>query len=156
MKRILYTSAFEKYRGRYGRGKCGYCGKELPKRRQYWCSDACVMKIYFECHDWKKIREEVLRRDNYICKICGKKGDMSELAVDHIIPVEIVPERQTDMANLQTLCIRCHKKKTKVDMKLIALHRKRKTRNKNLPCYAAALLLFDAYQTRLESRGDEK
>lgn len=62
----------------------------------------------------KSIRYDVLKRDNYKCKICGKSGDESKLTVDHILPV--AKGGKTEMSNLQTLCHDCNAgKRDKVD-----------------------------------------
>lgn len=65
---------------------------------------------------WRKIREQVIVRDNFTCKACNKllelhTRDLSKQAhVDHIIRVK---EGGTDeLDNLQTLCKRCHDKKS--------------------------------------------
>lgn len=53
------------------------------------------------------IRYEVLKRDNFRCKICGMSAeDGIKLHVDHIIPVS--KGGKSTMNNLQTLCERCN------------------------------------------------
>ena len=53
------------------------------------------------------IRYDVLRRDNYKCRICGASAeDGAKLHVDHIIPVS--KGGKTELNNLQTLCERCN------------------------------------------------
>lgn len=44
-----------------------------------------------------------------LCVVCG------EIAkdVDHIIPVRIAPEKMYDVSNLQSMCHKCHSKKSK-------------------------------------------
>lgn len=61
------------------------------------------------------IRYNVLKRDNYACKICGATAkDGAKLHVDHIIPVS--KGGKTVMSNLQTLCDRCNLgKSNKID-----------------------------------------
>lgn len=63
------------------------------------------------------IRYNVLKRDNFTCKICGASAkDGAKLHVDHIIPVS--KGGKTVMNNLQTLCDRCNiGKSDKLDMK---------------------------------------
>lgn len=57
-----------------------------------------------------RLRFLVLKRDNFTCKMCGKKAiDGAELEVDHIVPVS--KGGKTDLSNLQTLCKRCNRGK---------------------------------------------
>lgn len=60
---------------------------------------------------WRKLRESVLKRDAYLCKICKDKGKYIKAnTVDHIKAKE---HGGTDaMNNLQSLCDSCHKAKT--------------------------------------------
>ena len=61
----------------------------------------------------KKLRESILKRDNYTCCICHNstyKEPNLLLEVDHIIPVSrggLTVER-----NLQTLCWKCNRSKS--------------------------------------------
>ena len=123
MQRQPYISRFSFYAGRYGEGKCGYCGAPLPKRRRNWCSDECVRKIAAEGNDFRALREMAFKRDGYACVNCNSTKN---LECDHIIPVELAPERQNLVCNLQTLCSRCHKLKTKQDIRNIAAVRRGK------------------------------
>ncbi len=61
------------------------------------------------------LRYEVLRRDNFRCKICGRsQEDGVKLHVDHILPVS--KGGKTEMNNLRTLCEDCNLgKKDKYD-----------------------------------------
>jgi 5-methylcytosine-specific restriction endonuclease McrA len=61
--------------------------------------------------DATKLRNEILERDNYTCKQCGKCGRSypTEMEVDHIKPVS--KGGTSERENLQTLCQRCNRKK---------------------------------------------
>ena len=66
---------------------------------------------------WKDLRLKVLRRDRYICVDCtqkclGKKKNGFTPHVDHIEPRLKRPDLALDITNLQTLCSKCHSKKT--------------------------------------------
>ncbi len=52
------------------------------------------------------MRVDVLRRDNYTCRMCGRSAADIELHVDHIRPVS--RGGLTEMDNLQTLCRDCN------------------------------------------------
>lgn len=58
----------------------------------------------------KRLRFEVLRRDNYTCRYCGRKAPEAPLTVDHVMPVALgggdIPE------NLVTACVDCNSGKS--------------------------------------------
>jgi len=64
-----------------------------------------------EYRDWRKA---VFERDNYTCRKCNKRG--VEINADHIIPYFKDKEKLLDVNNGQTLCVQCHKDKTRLDM----------------------------------------
>lgn len=60
---------------------------------------------------WRRKRESILLRDKYTCQGCGVVT--LDLEVDHI--VNIARGGTDDEANLQALCVPCHKAKTAVE-----------------------------------------
>jgi hypothetical protein len=71
--------------------------------------------------EYKKWRESVFQRDNYTCVKCNDKsgnGKTVVLNADHIKPFALYSELRTDINNGQTLCVKCHKIKTKEDLEL--------------------------------------
>lgn len=61
---------------------------------------------------WPALRLAAKRRDGFACVKCGAVGS---LEVDHIKPVRDAPELSFELSNLQTLCIRCHSRKTQLE-----------------------------------------
>lgn len=57
--------------------------------------------------EWKKIRVEVYKRDNWTCQNCGKHVHKG-IQCHHIVPWKI--SKSNDMTNLTTLCTPCHGK----------------------------------------------
>jgi len=55
--------------------------------------------------EWNKLRDYILKRDNYTCQKCGIK--IKGLHVHHIIPWRETENNET--SNLLTLCNYCHK-----------------------------------------------
>lgn len=118
---------------------CPICG--LPEknwnRRTDWrcCSTKCTKKFSETVvFIWQFFRLKAFERDKYSCVKCGKKPtqktyegkiipDTSRLIGDHIIPIAIGGE-EYDLENVQTLCEKCNKSKTKKDFKKIALYRR--------------------------------
>lgn len=82
-----------------------------------------LTKINFECtlseyrsKEQRKLmtaalREEIARRDNYTCQICGKyMPDGVGLHIDHIVPIK--KGGKTLSSNLQVLCSKCNGRKS--------------------------------------------
>lgn len=58
---------------------------------------------------WKRKRQEILRRDGYVCVECKKYGRFREaFTVHHIKPVEVYPELAYINSNLESVCQACH------------------------------------------------
>ncbi|WP_083480780.1 HNH endonuclease [Companilactobacillus tucceti] len=68
---------------------------------------------FYHSKQWKKIREYVLTRDNYLCQYCLRFGIIRpSKTVDHIVPGQVAPDLITDVDNLSTICYSCHRRKT--------------------------------------------
>jgi NUMOD3 motif len=57
--------------------------------------------------EYKIWRDEVFKRDNYTCVLCGKRG--VRLNADHIKSFALFPELRFIVSNGRTLCVPCHK-----------------------------------------------
>ncbi|AXY60015.1 HNH endonuclease [Acinetobacter sp. WCHAc010052] len=91
----------------------GYCDKHASKRsnwnRRQDRSGSTTQRGYG--HAWRKLREQILKRDEYLCVICRADGRTTEATdVDHI--VSKAHGGTDDQSNLQALCSPCHKSKT--------------------------------------------
>ena len=83
-----------------------------------------------------ELRIKCFQRDKYTCVKCGfigKEGHYQDfggmkinLIADHIIPLSLGGKDKLD--NMQTLCLKCNKKKNKKDQSDIA-RKKRKLKN---------------------------
>lgn len=61
---------------------------------------------------WRKVREQALRRDGYVCVLCSQAGRVSlAQEVDHIIPL-VQGGARLDLNNTQSLCAEHHAEKT--------------------------------------------
>ena len=73
--------------------------------------------------NWTVLRNKVLKRDNDKCVECSIKEKftlgMSNMIADHIKPIALGGD-EWDINNIQTLCSKCNKIKTKQDHKDIA------------------------------------
>lgn len=65
---------------------------------------------------WKKLRDAVMKRDQYLCQPCFKQGLITEAKeVDHVKPQ--AEGGTDDMDNLQAICLDCHQAKTREEQK---------------------------------------
>lgn len=115
----------------YGRADfiCAYaeCGKKFMRKKVYqntkrYCSQKCLAedrrnpltapyKNLSRTGLWKQWRNQVLKRDNYMCINCGSTEN---LEADHKEPVvKLILENRIneifDVDNGRTLCEKCHK-----------------------------------------------
>jgi len=80
---------------------------------------------FYDSGEWKQLREEVKKRDNFECQECKRNGlvkiDTNEyserakrkkiqLVVHHIKELETHPDLALDIENLETACVDCHNK----------------------------------------------
>jgi 5-methylcytosine-specific restriction endonuclease McrA len=124
-------------KGANGRNLCRWCNLEVPKGRLTFCSDWCVEEWRLRT-DPGYVRERVLQRDQGVCGQCGvdclaawrhlkrlrgasrlkaridwglgtRPGARKSLwDADHIVPV-VEGGGECDLANLRTLCLKCHR-----------------------------------------------
>lgn len=137
---IVYIHEFDKF-DESGIQKCRNhnCMQSVCKPFKKYCSKKCstqFTKWYNANFYWRNIRNQVLKRDNYTCQICGimlnrkkrfNKPLKNWLECDHIIPksyyyhlgyqydtlenkVKTILEFIHNGNNLRTLCYKCHKK----------------------------------------------
>ena len=115
-------------------GPCRWCGGPVPKGRFTFCGAECV-------HEWKLrtdpgyLRAQVFERDHGVCALCGldtetmrrdkRKLDFAARRqfekewgrrrqlwdADHIVPV-VEGGGECGLANLRTLCLKCHRAAT--------------------------------------------
>jgi 5-methylcytosine-specific restriction enzyme A len=125
-------------KGPNGRHLCRWCNLEVPKGRMTFCSDFCVEEWRLRT-DPGYLRERVLERDKAVCAGCGldcqaawhhlkrlkgaarlkahrewglnSRSRKSLWDADHITPV-IEGGGECDLANLRTLCLKCHRQAT--------------------------------------------
>jgi len=97
-----------------------YCGKhthlEREKDRRYDevrnREDREYRKIY-QSTRWRKLRKQILLRDDYLCQNCLNNGIYKHAdVVDHIVELRDDITKAFDINNLQSLCHSCHNEKT--------------------------------------------
>jgi group I intron endonuclease len=80
-------------------------GKKNPNYKGGISSKEFKDAFGIEPEEWKKIAQEVRKRDKFICQLCGKKNATD---VHHIIPRRVKIDNSSE--NLITLCRSCHAK----------------------------------------------
>jgi len=81
-------------------------GKYKGKENHVWKGGITPETIRLRNEFVRTIQKEVLKRDDYICRICHKRG--GELTVDHIQSWSEYAEGRFSMDNCRTLCRACH------------------------------------------------
>ena len=61
---------------------------------------------FYDSYKWRKVRKQVLMRDNYECQWCKEEGKVTtdNLEVDHIKEIEFHPDLALDTKNMRVLC----------------------------------------------------
>ncbi len=69
-----------------------------------------VWRKWYHTSRWANLRDKVLLRDLFTCRMCKRiHGNTSQLVADHIAPHRGDTAKFWDEANLQTLCANpCH------------------------------------------------
>lgn len=71
----------------------------------------------YQSKKWKKVRRIALERDNHLCQSCLDEGRVTPgNTVDHKVAINNGGHPYM-LANLQTLCERCHAKKSQTERK---------------------------------------
>ena len=72
-------------------------------------------ELLYHTREWKKKREQIIKRDHYECQRCiGKFGKVKRIritradTVHHIQTLEARPDLMMDDNNLISLCHNCH------------------------------------------------
>ncbi|ARG67034.1 HNH endonuclease [Staphylococcus epidermidis] len=67
---------------------------------------------FYHSSQWRKLRKQVLLRDNYLCQHCLNKGIVNDkdLIVHHKVELKEEWGKRLDMDNLEAVCIGCHNK----------------------------------------------
>lgn len=119
--------------------QCEVCGMEMLKKpsevemyEEHYCSIECMGERYKDRlsgdgnprwkgghavdmypSDWSTIRESILKRDGYVCQVCGMGDDEhidefeQGLHVHHIVPLSEGGTNENE--NLISLCALCHR-----------------------------------------------
>ncbi|WP_454264330.1 HNH endonuclease [Staphylococcus cohnii] len=67
---------------------------------------------FYNSTQWRKLRQQVLIRDNYLCQHCLDEGVVNDknLIVHHKIELKRDWSKRLDMENLEVVCFSCHNK----------------------------------------------
>lgn len=146
-KFIVYINEFDKYDEK-NESLCRNinCKNKISKPFRKYCSKRCNIEFtrwYNANFYWRRVRNSVLKRDNFTCQICEiklhkkkryNKPKKNWLECDHIIPksyyysfgyrfdtlenkVKTILEFLHNKDNLRTLCYKCHREVTTRSLK---------------------------------------
>jgi 5-methylcytosine-specific restriction endonuclease McrA len=104
--RLKYHEKYSPVLNDYVIKECAYCGKEYKTNTfvdvRLYCSKRCLHKACKRERSYRKrgqfvanvYRNDIYKRDNYICQLCDERVDMNKVAphplsptLDHIIPL---------------------------------------------------------------------
>lgn len=70
-----------------------------------------MIKEFYKTTKWKHKRENILKRDSYLCQECKRYGKTTgATTVHHIKPLEFNYDLRLNNNNLISLCSKCHDK----------------------------------------------
>ncbi|MGN6624788.1 MAG: HNH endonuclease [Candidatus Nitrosocosmicus sp.] len=144
---IVYIKEFDRYNDK-NESLCRNinCKNNVSRPFRKYCSRKCnreFTKWYYANFYWSKVRNSVLKRDNFTCQICEiklhkkkryNKLQKNWLECDHIVPksyyykfgyrfdslenkIKTVIEFLHNRDNLRTLCYKCHREVTTKNIK---------------------------------------
>jgi len=142
-RRLTGADAGPSKRGPHGGHLCRWCKAEVFPPRKTFCCDECVNEWRLRS-DVAYLRSQLFLRDRGVCRACAidtlqlrrRLYDLTEqereiVGAEHGIPAyharnlmlweadHVVPVSHggglTGLENFQTLCVRCHQRKTLVD-----------------------------------------
>lgn len=65
-------------------------------------------KAFYKSKEWEQVREYIRKRDNYLCRVCGARGEEVH-HIEHLTPENIWnPNVTLNPGNLILLCRTCH------------------------------------------------
>ncbi len=68
-------------------------------------------KKFYKSKEWKRLREYILKRDNYMCAECIKVDKVTTCnTVHHLVEIREDFSKALDESNLVTICHDCHNK----------------------------------------------
>jgi len=118
--------------------------------------EVIILKFYDSLPpmDIKFTRKNIYEHYNYRCCYCGRKKEMSELNLEHVVPVS--RGGMTDWLNVVTACIPCNVKKgcrtpEEAGMKLIAQPSKPKWRGPVSLCFKSGIKLKASWQKFIDT-----
>lgn len=66
-------------------------------------------ETFYKTKSWRRKRESILRRDEYLCRECKRYGKTTQATtVHHIYPLEDYPGHRLTGDNLLSVCDKCH------------------------------------------------
>ena len=97
---------------------CPYCGRVhdkgfvCPKKLKPQKKEPTDITAFRSSARWQKTRDFIVRRDNFLCRICLENGILTsgDLTVHHIVPLAVDFSKRVDPDNLITVCPQCHEK----------------------------------------------
>lgn len=71
-------------------------------------SSAMAQARVYDSTSWRRLRLQVLKRDNYQCQVRLAGCTVVATSVDHIYPVHLCPELGLEPFNCRSACVHCN------------------------------------------------
>jgi len=82
--------------------------REKNRKYDQYVREDDIVKFYHS-REWKRVREAVLIRDNYLCQHCLKGNTIKSAdIVHHIIEVKEAWSKRFLISNCESVCYQCH------------------------------------------------
>lgn len=92
-----------------------YNRKVYKKRMERSAKATHDYNRFYKTSKWVKLSRQTLQKSP-VCVMCLRKGIVKKAdLVDHIVPIREDWSKRLDPTNLQSLCYRCHREKTRKD-----------------------------------------
>ncbi len=125
--RFLTARVFRRIRLVEAKRICTLCGLETHPPRQTWHKECWEAVEPHTLGGWQTVCRTALHRSEGCCEQCGTRlvkdpWGKAQYEFDHVVAVAL--GGASTLENTKVLCRKCHLKKTKADMVLIAEARK--------------------------------
>lgn len=116
MKSRVCPSCYKKHQGKFS--FCSQCARKYNEIQRKLNPDAAERKRFLDRKTWNMVRNRILARDDFTCRIhlfIGQVLKRPDNPVDHFTPRQTNESWWYNDENLWTLCSSCHNRKSRFE-----------------------------------------